>query len=176
VPPGGEISHVPQSDDDLEALLITDPPAGFEQQDDDVGDTGPSDLAKAVRDDGSPGARSTLTSEGFVRGYQRLWETQDGAQIVVFLYQFATVAGTRQALIRTSSLDDDPTADLSTFSPSGLPAGAFGLSGTQGGQTAAVVAYCSGVFLVQINANGTDGESAEQQLANAIAADQLHRL
>ena len=67
-------------------LLITSVPSGYAQQPDSVGDTGPSDLAKAIRDDGSPDARAVLTQDGFVVGYQRLWRTADKREIIVFLF------------------------------------------------------------------------------------------
>ena len=45
----------------------------FAVQPDAAYDTGPSDLAKAIRDDGSPDAGKVLRAEKFVRGYQRIW-------------------------------------------------------------------------------------------------------
>src|ERR671924_63589 len=48
-------------------------PEGYILQPDQVGDTGPSDLEKAVRDDGEDDAREVLTRTRFVRGYQRMW-------------------------------------------------------------------------------------------------------
>ena len=72
-PPAGSAPH---SFAALEALVISSVPVGFVAQPDAVGDTGPSDLAKAARDDGQPDALQALRAEGFVRGYQRLWLDQ----------------------------------------------------------------------------------------------------
>src|SRR5437870_871881 len=58
---------VPASFGELAARIITKVPAGFVLQPDNVDDTGPSDLAKAIRDDGSPDAGKILRAEGFVR-------------------------------------------------------------------------------------------------------------
>src|SRR5438132_12335493 len=52
----------------LATLLIADLPAGYIQQPDTVGDTGPSDLAKAARDDGKPDAAGALTADRFLAG------------------------------------------------------------------------------------------------------------
>lgn len=78
--------------DPVGKLIITDVPKEFKVMDDDYGDTGPSDLAKAVRDD-SPDSDETvkdsMVADGFVHGYQRLWQVDsDDRQIIVFLYEF----------------------------------------------------------------------------------------
>ena len=72
----------------LAGRLVTDVPPGYLRQVDSVGDTGPSDLEKAVRDDGEPDARSVLVADGFVAGYQRLWAKGDDAKIIDFVYEF----------------------------------------------------------------------------------------
>jgi hypothetical protein len=77
---------------ELESLMVSDV-AGFEQQTDDVGDTGPSDLAKAISDDGEDDAEQFLTDGGFRRGYQRLWSNDADEQVLVFLYEFCDSAG-----------------------------------------------------------------------------------
>src|SRR5207244_8351257 len=84
--PTAPVRSVPASFGELAARIITKVPAGFVLQPDNVDDTGPSDLAKAIRDDGSPDAGKILRAEGFVRGYQQLWIDAQGAQIIVFLY------------------------------------------------------------------------------------------
>ncbi|HYH49294.1 MAG TPA: hypothetical protein VEG38_07075, partial [Acidimicrobiia bacterium] len=68
--------------DDLSRLLLTTVPAEYKIQPNDVGDTGPSDLEKAVRDDGGDDARAVLTRNGFVRGYQRYWSKSDDEEVV----------------------------------------------------------------------------------------------
>jgi hypothetical protein len=94
---------VPQGD--LGALMPTTVPSGFTLQPDDVGDTGPSDLEKAVRDDGDAGARVVLTHAGFVRGFQRLWAASDSEdENILFLYQFRDTAGAREYLDRSRAM------------------------------------------------------------------------
>jgi hypothetical protein len=88
------VTSVPVSFADLQALIVADVPAGFVEQPDSVGDTGPSDLAKATRDDhGAPHPRRELTRTRFVRGYQRLWLGPQSTQLIVFIYQFSKPAG-----------------------------------------------------------------------------------
>jgi hypothetical protein len=177
VPAGSGITHVAASDDELEALLITDPPTGYVQQDDSVGDTGPSDLKKAVHDDGGDDAKKALIAEGFVRGYQRLWQTASGDdQVVVFIYQYATVAGAKAGYTRGAGLVAG-SGGVKPFTPAGLPAGAStGVSGTQQGVTIAIADVAVGVYLVQVDVNGSADETTTQAMASAVAVDQLGRL
>src|SRR6478672_4401036 len=81
-------SDVPTSFKELQARVVAKAPDGFVAQTAGVYDTGPTDLAKAVKDDGAPNAHKLLRSEGFVRGYQRIWKGPEHAGIIVFLYQF----------------------------------------------------------------------------------------
>ncbi len=85
--------------DPVGKLIITEVPSEFKVMDDVYGDTGPSDLDKAVRDD-SPDAdektRQLFVDEGFIHGYQRLWQTSDdNQQIIVFIYEFKTAEGAK---------------------------------------------------------------------------------
>src|SRR5690349_16272224 len=100
--------------DALGAKLVAAVPQGFVVQADSVGQTGPSDLAKAVRDDGGANAQAQLTTDGFVAGYQRLWKSTDGSIIVVYLYQFKTQAGATDYQPRAVQLVaiNSPTATL----------------------------------------------------------------
>lgn len=82
----------------LAAKLIAAVP-GYALQPNSVGDTGPSDLDKAVRDDGGPNARKELTSDHFVAGYQKLFLPPDkGRYVIFFVYQFADAAGATRYL------------------------------------------------------------------------------
>lgn len=114
----------------LEARLISHVPRGFIRQPDSVGDTGPSDLAKAIRDDGTPDARTRLTRDRFVRGYQRLWMNSSHDQVIAFLYQFATPTGASDYFrysvqqFQTATLKTTQGATVRTrrFAVPGLPA------------------------------------------------------
>lgn len=115
---------VPESFADLEKLLLTRVPPGFRVQPDNLYDTGPSTLAKAIRDEGGTRAAArALRADGFVRGYQRLWAAQPASrQILVFLYQFKTAAGAnayyRRAVRQAAA---SAHADVKHFMIPGLP-------------------------------------------------------
>jgi hypothetical protein len=157
----------------LQTLMLTVVPSGFVLQPDSVGDTGPSNLAKAARDDGRPGAKTALKRAGFVRGFQRLW-IKPGAtdENILFLYQFRSKAGATvysqraHTTFQTGSKGQRPVA----FAVMGIP-GAFGFEGPlASGGKAAIVVFQQDVHLVLAVANassGTDETAAVQQLALA---------
>lgn len=156
----------------LESKLLKNVPAGYKQEADDVADTGPSDLEKAVRDDGSPDARDALTKAGFVAGYQRLW-TKPEADIIVFLYQFNDPAGAASFNTRiTTGLGDSGEGTTATpFAVNGVP-GAQAFAITSPGGKAAVVGFTRGVYVVQVLMHGNDatppiaGDLAQAQYDN----------
>ena len=141
----------------LEARLLATMPAGYQRQPDSVGDTGPSDLEKAVRDDGSPDARQVLTRDRFLGGYQRLWKKGPG-ELIVFVYQFAAPAGAADYTQR-------PIADLrsspgtSEFVVPGIP-GAKGLRHTGADGASVVVMFARGTYASQVVVNGADATPA----------------
>jgi hypothetical protein len=161
----------------LAALLVSAVPAGFVAQPDSVGDTGPSDLAKAARDDGSPNAAVVLHSEGFVQGYQRLWEGPKSAQIIVFLYQFATPAGADRDFQRSKKgLPSTAPPGSTSFTVDGLPADKLAaMTGSAPDGSAAIVMFTTGIFNVQVVCNGT-ASAGLQARAVQIAQDQYQRL
>ena len=164
----------------LAAQIITSVPAGFVLQPDHVGNTGPSNLAKAVKDDGTAGAKEALTTEGFVRGYQRLWSGPAQAQIIVFLYQFASSGGARQDFVRGTkqfSGTPPPSIHVNKFSTALPTAQSLGIAGTGQGNSgaAAVIYFTTGVYNVQINCIGPTLPGLQARVT-ALAADQLSRL
>jgi hypothetical protein len=163
----------------LEDLLITSVPEGFVQIDDDVADTGPSDLAKAVRDDGGPDAEAVLTDAGFVGGYQRSWQTEDASGlIIVFLYQFSDASGASSYGDRMiETFDNDPTFEAVPFDVDGIPdvaARSLTNLAADGGLASSVVFTKNG-YLVQIVVLGPT-DSANQTLAGQLALDQYNLL
>jgi hypothetical protein len=145
------IKAVPSSFDELAARLISDVPAGFVMQPDAVGDTGPSDLAKAIRDDDPATAGTRLRAERFVRGYQRLWIGSRQAQIIVFVYQFAAVKGAAADFAYDKAQLASQSAGARPFATTGFRAGsAAAVAGTEGDKAAAIVLFTTGVFNVQI--------------------------
>ncbi|MGI9079520.1 MAG: hypothetical protein ACR2GF_01630 [Acidimicrobiales bacterium] len=167
----------PRSDQELAARLVTAVPDGFLVQPDNVGDTGPSDLAKAVRDDDTPGAEQALHADGFVRGYQRLWVGPGDAQVIVILYQFANPAGATAYFGRAKAqATDPPVAGAAPFTVTGLPPGqSSAAAGTSGDTSAAFIVFTAGVFTGQVVCNGP-ALAGLQARATAVAEDQYGRL
>ena len=161
----------------LASKLTVAVPAGYVQQPDSVGDTGPSDLAKAARDDGQPDATQALTADGFVAGYQRLWQKGDN-QIVDFLYQFSAPSGAGAYLQR--SLADlargENGVTPSRFAVGGVP-GAAGFSesapASNGGGSAFVVVFAKGPYLAQVVVSGPDASAGA---VTSLASQQYGRL
>jgi hypothetical protein len=158
----------------LADLFITTVPSEFMLEPDSVGDTGPSDLAKAARDDGSPNAATLLTQEGFVAGYQRLWARQpDGAYVVIFLYQFDNPTGARRYQQHgIGLLSADHSAQTTPLSVPGI-SGATGLTGMVQGKPVESIVFAKGNYLVQV---GMRGASATPVVASQLAQDQFARL
>jgi hypothetical protein len=168
---------VPRSSKELESLIVTDIPAAFVKQPPEAYDTGPSDFAKAVKDDGEPNAATMLRSEKFVRGYQRIWIGPEHAQIIVFIYQFESASGARKDFARTQrGYNSKPPAGAHRFAIPGLPPGtAVGAFGTAEDGAGALVFFTKGVFAAEINVNGPR-PGGLQERAVAIAQDQYRRL
>jgi hypothetical protein len=167
----------PRSPAELEARIVSKVPRGFVRQSDDVGDTGSSDLAKAIRDDESADGGKDLRAEGFVRGYQRLWIGPGHAQIIVFVNQFGSHAGARRNFARvTKGFDTKPPRGVHKFTVSFVPASqVIAAAGTDTSDSASIIEFTSGVFGVQIVCNGP-ALSGLQARSVAIAENQYRRL
>lgn len=160
----------------LAAKLIAAVP-GYVVQPNSLGDTGPSDLDKAVRDDGRPNAREELTSDHFVVGYQRLFTPPDkGRFVILFLYQFADPAGASKYLQSTAKAALAPL-DGATVTPFAVPgiAGATGVQGKSGGTTFHDVEFVKGNYLVMVETNDEHGDAAKPSAVD-LAAQQYARL
>ena len=169
------VPKIAASYDDLSRAIITTVPAGYTVQPNDVGDTGPSDLAKAVRDDGSPDARTVLTRDQFVRGYQRMWAKTDGEQIVAFLYQFNDHAGAADYGPRSlAEAKSDPSLTMTPFGVPGID-GAIGGTVHAGTSTSSWVMFAKGPYAVQILVDGPSA-AGQPDMVRALAADQFGRL
>ncbi|MGH9180002.1 MAG: hypothetical protein ACRD0N_15830 [Acidimicrobiales bacterium] len=144
--------------DALVPRLLSEVPAGYEQQPDIVGDTGPSDLEKAIRDDTDDDAREVLTADRFVAGYQRMWAKGEEATIILFLYEFEEPAGAAHYLQRTlDAIAAD--GDTETFDVPGVPGGR-GLRSTDEEDPAAVVLMTRAGYLAQVVVTGPDASSS----------------
>jgi hypothetical protein len=161
---------------DLAKKLNISVPDGYMLQPDAVGDTGPSDLEKAVRDDGEDDARDVLTRTRFVRGYQRQWSRSEDDEIVAYVYQFADHAG---AVEYTNRLTADPVpqtagANVDKFSVDSIT-GSVGVNGSDPNFATSSVTFVKGPYSVQMVVNGSTLTGLET-LVSALAEEQYSRL
>jgi hypothetical protein len=167
----------------LAALILDTVPSGYPRQPDDIGQTGPTNLAQAVEIDVSPNARRALLVTGFVTGYQRQWASPDGYTIDQdFLFEFQTPKGAqgyaqhwRDTLVKTNS-----GSPLQSFTPAFIP-GSFGLETKDKTGSTAVVMFAKGVYAVEATVNGgvlAPGDPAVDQSgpATALGLAQYQRL
>jgi hypothetical protein len=161
--------------------MLTTVPSGFMLQPNSVGDTGPSNLAKAAHDDGGAGARAALERAGFLRGFQRLWTNPDEtAQNFIILYQFKSKAGATLYARRTRALLPRGLKKghrAIALAVTGIP-DAFGFVGPgPSGGNGAVVVFQHGVYLIDTAANTNAGSASDEGAAvEALALAQYARL
>ena len=167
---------IPGGDPALESLILTTVPSGLQRQPDNVADSGPVDLAKAIQDEVASDAAETLRTAGFLSGYQRTWA--DATQLeenVVFLYRFASATGAaRYASHRLSEFATSSTGTSFTpflvFLPS---AGGLQVEGPT--SSVAVVVFSKGVYSVEaVSTSGT--HSDQSPIAAALAVAQYRRI
>lgn len=176
--PGAEAgsTSAAKSMEDLSKALDISVPDGYALQHDEVGDTGPSDFEKAVRDDGGDDARDVLTRTGFVRGYQRMWARSEDDEIVAFVYQFATNAG---AVEYTNRLTADAGAQTEgvTIEKFTVPAihGSVGVNASDATFATSTVTFVKGPYSVQMVVNAASPIGL-QSLVTALAEEQYSRL
>jgi hypothetical protein len=165
-----------RSSEELSRALDITVPAGYARQPDTVDDTGPSDLEKAVADDGAGDARDVLTRDRFVRGYQREWARNENDQIVSYVYQFADNAGAVDYTSRVASDSRAPIegVPLGLFDVAGI-AGAAGVNGSDPSFATSSVTFVKGPYSVQVVVNSTS-PAGLQALATSLAEEQYSRL
>jgi hypothetical protein len=150
--------------DPLESLILRDVPGGYKLQDEELADTGPTNLTKAALDDvsctGTCDAKRELTSAGFVDGYQRQWSHVDTAgltvdQDFVYLYEFKTPTGAQQYAQhwQETLLSTGGGAQLQAFTPPFIP-GAVGLRVADKLGSTGVVIFAKGPYAVRAVVNG----------------------
>jgi hypothetical protein len=169
-------TKVANSFDDLSKALDISVPDGYARQPDTVGDTGPSNLEKAISDDGEDDAGEVLTRNHFVRGYQRMWGRSEDEEIIVYVYQFADHAGAvdyTQRLTADSGTPGDG-ATVGLFNVSAID-GAVGVNSADPTFATSTVTFVKGPYSVQLVVNATSPEGL-QSLASALAEDQFARL
>jgi hypothetical protein len=162
--------------DELAKRLDLAVPDGYAVVPDNVDDTGPSDLEKAVSDDGNADARDVLTKDHFVRGYQREWSLDEDDQIISYVYEFADHAGAAEY---TQRVTEDSEAPLGAATPTrfGVPGidGSVGVNGTDPNFPSSTVTFVKGRYSVQVVVDGARADGL-QSLASSMAEEQYDRL
>lgn len=161
---------------ELSKALEISVPDGYVLQPDEVGDTGPSDLEKAVRDDGEEDARDVLTRTRFVRGYQRMWSRSEDDEIIAYVYQFADNAGAVEYTNRLTADSGAQTAGVTIekFTVSSIN-GSVGVNGSDPGFATSSVTFVKGPYSVQMVVNAAS-PTGLQSLVTALAEEQYSRL
>ena len=162
--------------DELARTLDLTVPEGYAVLPDNVDDTGPSDLDKAVSDDGGADARDVLTADHFVRGYQREWSLDENDQIISYVYQFADHAGAADYTRRVTEDSQSPTGStaLGRFTVPDID-GAVGVNGSDPSFASSTVTFVKGPYSVQVVINGAK-PAGLQSLATSMAEEQYDRL
>jgi len=162
--------------DELAKRLDLTVPDGYVVMPDNVDDTGPSDLEKAVADDGGADARDILTKDRFVRGYQREWSLDEDDQIISYIYEFADHTGAADYTRRVTQ-DSESSAGPGSAAPFTVPTidGAVGVNGTDVNFPASTVTFVKGPYSVQVVVNGAKQDGL-QSLATSMAEEQYDRL
>jgi hypothetical protein len=162
--------------EDLAKAIDITAPESYLVQPDEVGDTGPTDIAKASRDDGGNDAQDFLARTGFLRGYQRMWRRSADDDFAVYLYQFGNNAG---AVEYTNRLTTEATTAPSgvTIERFDVPSisGAVGVNASDPTFGSSSVTFVKGPYSVQIVVNGKK-LTGLQPLATALAEEQYSRL
>jgi len=171
----GTVKLAKNSDDLAKALNIA-APDGYMLQPDQVGDTGPSDIVKASKDDGGSDASEFLTRTGFLRGYQRMWSRSESDDFIIYLYQFATPAGAAEYTNRVTADATTPAPDVTLGQfPVTEISGAVGVNATAKAFANSSVTFVKGPYSVQVIVNSTTPVGL-QSLATALAEEQYSRL
>ena len=162
--------------EELSKALEISVPDGYLRQPDEVGDTGPSNLDKAIADDGEEDARDVLTRTRFLRGYQRMWSRGEDDEIIAYVYQFADNAGALEYTRRLTADSGAQTAGVS-IGLFAVPAidGAVGVNGSDPTFATSSVTFVKGPYSVQMVVNGST-PTGLQTLATALAEEQYSRL
>ncbi|HVW33265.1 MAG TPA: hypothetical protein VHL53_12050, partial [Acidimicrobiia bacterium] len=162
--------------DDLGQRLDLEVPDGYVVQPEERDDTGPSDLEKAISDDGGDDAREVFTRDRFVRGYQREWALDDDDTIVSYVYQFADQAGAEDYTKRVTA-DAGSPGDGVTAATFDVPeiAGAVGVTGSDGTFSTATVTFAKGPYSVQLLVTSTKPDGLES-LVTSLAGEQYSKL
>ncbi len=182
--PEDQLHHVaPTPATDALAAKMIDEIPGYALQPDRVGDTGPSDLAKAADDDGGGlAARALLSRLGFTAGYQRLFRNDDASvTIVLFLYRFDDADGATAYARHWQSEFTGPTPEsgVTRSAPKSVPGIDGALEVTvrdDHGNTSQMVVFAKGDHVASVLVQATTDAEPEPPSAADLAVEQSKRL
>lgn len=182
--PEDQLHHVaPTPATDALAAKMIDEIPGYALQPDRVGDTGPSDLAKATDDDGGGvAARALLSRLGFTAGYQRLFRNADASvTIVLFLYRFDDADGATAYARHWQSEFTGPTPEsgVTRSAPKSVPGLDDALEVTardDHGNTSQMVVFAKGDHVASVLVQATTDAAPEPPSAADLAVEQSKRL
>lgn len=158
----------------LEPLVVDKAPAGFALADDDVGGTGATDLTEAVADSPDQAGGDALVEAGFVRGWQRLWVSEDGNdELFLLVYELASPEAAQALLERIAGAPAEEGGE-GVFDVPAIP-GAVGVAGGGEGLAVHAVVFATGPYLVQVIGNGPE-PGPSQGTVTAVAVAQASRL
>jgi hypothetical protein len=175
---------VPETAEELEALIVTDVPSGLPRLPDDELD--PPAGAKTVEDvaeyaEDPRREREVLEDYGYRFGWERFWGHGEGPVTSVFVDQFEHRAGAGAYAADLASNDADHYGGMLRESPSELPRTCQSLTlddpdpglGLDG---PAAFAWCAhGVFSVAVTVIADSVDAAEAEMRDVVAG-QLDRL
>ena len=136
-----------------------------------TGTSGPIDVVKAARADGTGDARRTLMRDGFVAGYRRQWvKSGHKDENSVSVYKFKTAAGARAYLWHLLPRLLASTLKPARFVVRAVPSGSGVQASTPTGSVA-VIAFTSGAYVMRVVASGgphTNQAAVATELAKAV--------
>jgi hypothetical protein len=180
----GPQDALPQSADELGALVVTDVPSGLARMPDDQLDppAGPKEVDDiAGYADDPDHEREVLHRYGYRFGWERFWGEEAGSATTVFVDQFRTRWGAGQYAADLARNDADYYEGVLREHPADLPGGCQMLTVEdadleRGLDGPAAFAWCRhGVFSVAVSAVGDSVSGAEDEVG-AVMREQLDRL
>ena len=168
---------------DLGAMVVPDAGGPYERVADDVANTGPVDLERAVTEDvEGPAARKAMTAAGFQRGYSRLWRVgeDDTESVRLELFQYTTHRGAVTDVDRLERLVPRVATahglTWTTFRVRTVPdARGYSLVAPDGGTSIEIVAFARGQYGAAASVTSADQDKARER-AVAMAEDQRAKL
>lgn len=172
---------------DLEKLMSTAGPAGYDRDDDEEEGNGEIDFEAAVEYDGEDDAEEFLRRHHFEGGWDRSWTRSDydeddedalWTHVSDTVYRFREASGANAYMDRMVKFAESMQGEdfrVGTFPVSGIPgAKGYTVSHPEWGETAAVI-FTKGRHTGLIDATEESADKAKE-IASSMARDQYSRL